>query len=382
MLLVSFIFFSLYFYLYINFNFLIMNSLYSATAKGPINIALIKYWGKDNEELITPLNNSISLTLDTNNLYTLTKLEIVPINESKNKITLTINSKPSEITSRLISIIESFKQIANDKLNSKQAYHFIITSSNTFPTASGCASSASSMAALVTCFDKALDTKLSKDKLSALARMGSGSACRSVIGGIAEWIKEGGNDSHAVQLYDEKYWKLNVMLIIVNNEKKEISSSKGMKMTKETSSFINFRVDNVVPLHINKIKEGFKNKDFNIVGEIIMKDSNNFHAVCRDTFPPICYMNSQSEYIIKCVNAINTKENKIICAYTFDAGSNGFVIFEENNKEKIVSFFKEALHSNNSNDEIINNLIKVRPDVSLFKNEVIFNLGSGPEVVS
>ena len=361
-----------------------MNSLYSlytASAKGPINIALIKYWGKENEELITPLNNSISLTLDTNTLYTLTKLEISPIEDSKDKITLTINSKPSEITPRLISIIESFKQIAKNKLSNGKSYHYNITSSNTFPTASGCASSASSMAALVTCFDTALDTKLPKDKLSALARMGSGSACRSVIGGIAEWIKEGEENSHAVQLYDQDYWKLNIMLIIVNNEKKEISSSKGMKLTKEISSFIKYRVDTVVPLHIEKIKEGMKKKDFNIVGEIIMKDSNNFHAVCRDTYPPICYMNSQSEYIIKCVNAINAKENKIICAYTFDAGSNGFVIFEENNKEKIVSFFKEALHSNTSNDDTVNNLIKVRPDVSLFKSEVIFNLGSGPEIV-
>ena len=69
-----------------------------------------------------------------------------------------------------------------------------------------------------------------------------------------------------------------------------------------------------------------------------MKDSNNFHAVCRDTFPTINYLSIESEYIIKCVDYINKIENKIICAYTFDAGANAFIVFEEENKEKINSF--------------------------------------------
>lgn len=350
-------------------------------ARGPINIALIKYWGKDSESLIIPLNNSISLTLDTNNLYTETSVEIIPLSPSeKDIIILTINNVQSEITPRLTSVINKFKEIAKDKLNSL-SHKYTINSINTFPIASGCASSASSMVALVSCLDKALDTKLSKEQLSIIARLGSGSACRSMFGGIVEWTKEGGENSHAIQLFNENYWKLNVMLIIVNNEKKEISSSKGMKMTKDTSQFLKYRIETIVPQHIQQIKQGFNEKNFEKVGEIIMKDSNNFHAVCRDTFPPICYLNPHSEYIIKCVNSINSQNKKIICAYTFDAGSNGFIVFEEINKDKIISFFKEAIHSTTSNNEIINNLIKIRPDSSLFKQEVIFELGSGPIIM-
>ena len=69
-----------------------------------------------------------------------------------------------------------------------------------------------------------------------------------------------------------------------------------------------------------------------------MKDSNNFHAGYRDTFPTIHYLSIESEYIIKYVDYINKIENKIFCAYTFDAGDNAFIIFEEEIKKKINSF--------------------------------------------
>ena len=141
---------------------------------------------------------------------------------------MTINNEKSKITSRIKEIINQFK-ILKPELN-KNPYSYIIKSKNTFPIKSGCASSASSMSSLVICINKALKLNLSKDKLSQISRIGSGSACRSIINGISEWVKEGKNNSHAIQLYNKDYWKLNVMLIIVNQNKKEISSSDGMKL--------------------------------------------------------------------------------------------------------------------------------------------------------
>ena len=106
------------------------NSFYGK-ARGPINIALIKYWGKDSESLIIPLNNSISLTLDTNNLYTETSVEIIPLSPSeKDIIILTINNVQSEITTRLTSVINKIKEIAKDKLNSLP-HKYTINSINT-----------------------------------------------------------------------------------------------------------------------------------------------------------------------------------------------------------------------------------------------------------
>ena len=346
-----------------------------ATAKGPINIALIKYWGKNSEELITPLNNSISLTLDTNTFYTQTTVTISP--SDNNKITLTINNEHSEVTKRILSVIEKFKAIA--KLTTPHS--FLIQSINTFPTASGCASSASSMAALVTCLDKALNTQLTKEELSSIARLGSGSACRSIFGGIVEWEKDGGEKSHSVQLYDEDYWKLKVMLIIVDNSKKEVSSSKGMQLSKETSEFMKYRVEHVVQKHLKEAKTALKEKIFESLGRVIMKDTNNFHAVCRDTFPTINYLNAQSEFIIKCVNEINHRNKKIICAYSFDAGANAFVIYEEKNEEIITSFFNKVLKEKEV-DEDLKEFVKFRPDISSFKQEVIFQLGKGPQIIN
>ena len=357
------------------------DEIYEGKSIGPINIALIKYWGKDDEKLITPLNNSISLTLDTKEFYTETSIKITKIKESKDQkediIELTINNEKSKITTRIKEIINQFK-ILKPELN-KNPYSYIIKSKNTFPIKSGCASSASSMSSLVICINKALKLNLSKDKLSQISRIGSGSACRSIINGISEWVKEGKNNSHAIQLYNKDYWKLNVMLIIVNQNKKEISSSDGMKLSKETSDFFNYRIKFIVDKHINEIKDSLKNKNFEKFGKVIMKESNNFHAVCRDTFPTINYLNLESEFIIKCVDEINKKENKIICAYTFDAGANAFLIFEEENRDLINNYFEDILFLENDNDlsDFVKNVKSKKPVNGKFYKKVIFELGDG-----
>lgn len=114
-------------------------------------------------------------------------------------------------------------------------------SKNTFPTAAGCASSASSMSCLVTVLAKLFHMDIGKERLSSLARLGSGSACRSIFGGFVEWEKfnEEHNDSIAKQFVDESYWKeLNVLLLIVSDKRKDVGSTDGMKYSKETSKFL------------------------------------------------------------------------------------------------------------------------------------------------
>ena len=383
---------------------------YIGKAKGPINIALIKYWGKDNEQLITPLNNSISLTLDTNTFYTETKVIIEELDiksdkdndEDENLITLKINGKNSTITNRIKNIFKTFFKINIPICQelSKKKLKIEIESKNTFPIASGCASSASSMAALVVAISSALKIDINIlpiKELTKIARVGSGSACRSIMGGICEWIKEGGNDSHAIQLYDKNYWDLGVKLVIVSQKEKDVSSSLGMKLTKETSELFKHRINTIVEKHLFELKNSLKNKDFNSFAEIIIKDSNNFHACCRDTYPTINYLNEESEYIIKGVTLLNniiSEQN--ICAYTFDAGSNGFIIYENKNKNIIDEYFNFIFGFSEKNiDELmsiiegnkinivqnskeqIDNLIKRRPLKEKILNQISFNLGEG-----
>lgn len=386
--------------------------IYIGKAKGPINIALIKYWGKENEQLITPLNNSISLTLDTNIFYTETKVTIQPINIDKNStindkeqqqnlITLKINGKDSPVNSRIKNIFTKFFQLKIpicEKL-SKKKLNIQIESTNTFPIASGCASSASSMAALVLSIFSALKTdqnKLSKIHLTKIARIGSGSACRSIFGGICEWIKDGGDDSHAVQLYDENYWNLDIKLIIVNQKEKDISSSLGMKITKETSELFKYRINHIVNEHLIKLKKSLEKKDFHSLAEIIIKDSNNFHACCRDSYPTINYLNSESEYIIKAVILLNKIFEKNICAYTFDAGSNAFIIYERINQKIIDEYFNYILGFSKNIDDLISNCEnkdkeKIKEEINSFalkmpsKEKIIkiinFKLGEGTKII-
>ena len=378
--------------------------IYVGKAKGPINIALIKYWGKDDEELITPLNNSISLTLDTNTFYTETKVTIIPLKESKeinNVITLTINEKEYNITQRIKNVFNKFLTLnvpICQELSSK-ALNIKIESQNTFPIASGCASSASSMAALVLAITSALKLEniLSKTELTKLARIGSGSACRSIFGGICEWVTGDNDSSVGVQLYDENYWDLGIKLIIVNQKEKDISSSIGMKITKETSELFKYRIKDIVIKNLENLKISLKEKDFNSLAETIIKDSNNFHACCRDSYPSFNYLNEQSEYIIKTVTLLNKLSERNICAYTFDAGSNAFLVYEMKNKKIIDDFFDKVLgfndnikieelllkngENNENNIKEINKLIERRPSKEKIIKEIDFTLGGGTQIL-
>ena len=378
--------------------------IYVGKAKGPINIALIKYWGKDDEELITPLNNSISLTLDTNTFYTETKVTIIPLKESKeinNVITLTINEKEYNITQRIKNVFNKFLTLnvpICQELSSK-ALNIKIESLNTFPIASGCASSASSMAALVLAITSALKLEniLSKTELTKLARIGSGSACRSIFGGICEWVTGDNDSSVGVQLYDENYWDLGIKLIIVNQKEKDISSSIGMKITKETSELFKYRIKDIVIKNLENLKISLKEKDFNSLAETIIKDSNNFHACCRDSYPSFNYLNEQSEYIIKAVTLLNKLSERNICAYTFDAGSNAFLVYEMKNKKIIDDFFDKVLgfndnikieelllkngENNENNIKEINKLIERRPSKEKIIKEIDFTLGGGTQIL-
>ena len=380
--------------------------IYIGKAKGPINIALIKYWGKEDEELITPLNNSISLTLDTNTFYTETKVTIkqtceVKDNTKENDISLIINGKTSNITKRIKNIFNKFlsmdnqicKELSISKLDIK------IESINTFPIASGCASSASSMAALVLAITSALKLEniISKTELTKIARLGSGSACRSIFGGICEWEKGNKDDSMAVQLYEKNYWDLGIKLIIVSQKEKDVSSSLGMKITKETSELFKYRINYIVKQNLENIKKCLKEKDFNNFAEIIIKDSNNFHACCRDSYPSINYLNEESDFIMKIVMSLNKIYGKNICAYTFDAGSNAFLIYEMINKTIIDDFFNFILGFSNinisdlikiikienseSNINEINKLIEKRPPKEKILKQIDFILGEGTQIL-
>ncbi len=316
------------------------------TAIGTPNIALVKYWGKRDIKLNLPTNSSISITLDESLNTKTSVLFSDKLNEDKlyiNKELYDLKDRKNEKTAFMADIIEYMRKLK--KISSKM----LIVSENSFPTASGLASSASGAATLCYSISKALDLNLSEKELSIIARRISGSACRSIAGGFVMWKKgemANGSDSYAEQIVNEKHWPEVIDIItLVSGEKKKISSSEGHKLTPTTSELYKNRPSSA-EARAEKLKKAISEKNFQELAEITMRDSNSLHAVMLDTYPPIIYLNDISKKIIYAIHELNESNGSLVAAYTFDAGPNAQIITLEKNKNKVVAAIKGIVDDN------------------------------------
>lgn len=224
-----------------------------------------------------------------------------------------------------------------------------ICSHNNFPTAAGLASSASGFAALVASLAALYKLPATPSQLSLIARQGSGSACRSLFGGFVAWemgSKTDGTDSYAVEVAPREHWPdIHALICVVSDDKKGTSSTSGMQRTVETSLLLQHRIKDVVPARMKAISEAIKARDFDSFARITMADSNQFHAVCLDTEPPIFYMNDVSRSIIALIveyNRISVVDGgKLKAAYTYDAGPNAVIYAPKENMKEIVQLILE-----------------------------------------
>lgn len=226
------------------------------------NIALIKYWGKFDETDILPLNSSLSLTLSPSDLFTETS---VSMSNSYSQDSFQLNGvlQPN-ISSRLMKILSYFRlkcKLSNDCF-------FRIKSKNSFPTASGLASSASGYAAIAVCLADLLSfIEEYPGHLTEIARIGSGSACRSLHGGLVEWqgvpeeyLTRENRDvlvqKDKIVLGEEERKKLNsfciasqvcepqafanlqILVLLAHQNEKEVGSTDGMKLSVKTSDLL------------------------------------------------------------------------------------------------------------------------------------------------
>ncbi len=307
------------------------------------NLALVKYWGKrrlgedcQDPALNLPQNSSFSITLDSGDML-LTKTSVV-FSERFTEDNFYLDGKKQdmsdpELQERFIAI-NKLRDIAKTKAK------VLVVSNNSFPTASGFASSASGLAALTYASAKALGISPSFGKLSEITRIGSGSACRSLLGGFVEWSRgtlPNGSDSIAKQILDENYWpELTAVIGITSREKKKVSSRAGMKQTVATSELYK-QWPSTAEKHVKKIEEAAKKRDFNSMAEIIMSSAMMMHATMLDTRPPIIYLNNTSRDIIYAIEDLNASEKRTMAAYTFDAGPNAYLICLKNDVEKVIA---------------------------------------------
>ncbi|KAF6201934.1 hypothetical protein GE061_004330 [Apolygus lucorum] len=309
------------------------------TCIAPVNIAVIKYWGKRDEKLILPLNDSLSATLSTEQMHAKTTVMISP-NFTKDRIWL--NGKEESFENpRLVACLREIRKRATSKNGKNCELKVHICSENNFPTAAGLASSAAGYACLVYTLGKAFGVE---GDLTSIARQGSGSACRSLMGGFVRWMKgtqNDGSDSIAEQVFHENHWAdMRVLILVVSDSRKKVSSTSGMQLSVKTSDLLKHRVQNVVPQRTKEMIQALESKCFHTFAELTMRDSSSFHAVCLDTYPPAVYMNDVSHSIVDFVHRYNKLKGSNKVAYTFDAGPNACLFLLEEDVPEVVGLIK------------------------------------------
>ncbi len=309
------------------------------------NIALIKYWGKRDEFLMLPTKSSLSVSLDA--LKTATKIKF----SDSDRIFINGQEAQGESQVKILRFLHIFRK----KFNINR--FFQIDSDNNFPTAAGLSSSSSGIAALARglselcsfChpeFDSGSincrNLSLSRKDLSILARRGSGSASRSVFGGFVLWHKGtllDGSDSFAEQLFTAQHWpEFRVIVVVVQQSKKYISSTQAMQITVKTCKTYNEWVKNS-ERRVKPMIQAIANKDLQTLGELSQVDCIEMHETMRTSSPAINYWTEKTTKIIDLVN--NMKNSGIQCYFTIDAGPNVKILTLEKYQDQILSEIKK-----------------------------------------
>lgn len=301
----------------------------TAKARAHTNIALVKYWGKENQELIIPMNNSFSLTLD--HFYTDT---LVSFDESLTADEFILNGQVTQ-DQKLVNFMNLVRQKAN------LASFARIESVNHVPTSAGLASSASAYAALAKAASVAAGLDLTNRQLSCLARRGSGSACRSIYGGFVEWLKgQDDESSYAIPFMEQVDWDLQMIAVVVNNQAKKIGSRHGMQVVVETSPYYPAWVE-TTKKDIAAVKQAIIAKDIDQLGQIAEENAMKMHALNLSASPHFSYFEPDSLRVMELVAKLRTQG--ISCYYTLDAGPNIKIICLKEDTSKITHALEEIV---------------------------------------
>ncbi|WP_438715171.1 diphosphomevalonate decarboxylase [Enterococcus sp. AZ109] len=309
--------------------------MYKGHARAYTNIALIKYWGKADQELILPMNNSLSLTLDA--FYTETSVTFSS-EYTEDQFYLDQQLQDQKATAKVSRFLDLIRNRAQSQLFAK------VVSQNFVPTAAGLASSASGLAALAGAASAALGLPLDKRELSRLARRGSGSASRSVYGGFAEWVKGDSDEtSYAVPITSDGFEEdLSMVFVVVNDHQKDVSSRDGMQRTVETSAFYDGWLA-TVPQDLAKARAAIQAKDFQALGEVTEASALKMHGTTLAAVPPFTYWSAES---MRAMNLVRQLRNEgLPCYFTMDAGPNVKILVERKHEVALVKQLQDYFSS-------------------------------------
>lgn len=279
-----------------------------ASARAHSNIALIKYWGKRQTRLNLPAVGSISVTLD--DLYTDTTVvfdETLPTDRAR-------IGEAEVDTARFSEFVDIVREAAG--ITSRVD----IASTNNFPTGAGLASSASGFAALALATTRAAGLDLSARELSILARRGSGSAARSIFGGLVAMHRgerTDGQDAFAEPMLTADAWPLEVVVAITDTGTKKINSTAGMSGLDTRSDYYEAWVNRAED-DLADMRAAIAARDFTTVGALSEMSCLKLHALMLSTRPGLIYWNAATVSAMHAVREM--RDNGLEAYFTIDAG--------------------------------------------------------------
>ena len=320
----------------------------SITCSAPSNIALVKYWGKRGEQL--PANPSLSFTLQ--HCKTITKLDYSPKTSSDTfSFDLFFDGKPKD---DFKPKIEQFFQRILTYCPYLTSFHFTINTQNTFPHSSGIASSASGMAALSFCImqlEKLLNPSIVDEflyqKASFLARLGSGSACRSIKDSVVVWGRHQevfqSSDLYGVPLntpLHEVFKNYQDTILLVDKGEKQVSSTVGHNLMHnhpyaETRFFQAHQ-------NLSALKLCLQNGNVQEFIKIVESEALTLHAMMMTSMPYFILMKPNTLHIINAIWKFRETTQIPVC-FTLDAGANVHMLYPEKDKEVVLQFINSEI---------------------------------------
>jgi diphosphomevalonate decarboxylase len=288
-----------------------------ATAVAHANIAFVKYWGNSDPALNLPANSSISMNLDSLSTITTTIFQA-----GRDADELTINGAPGHDAAlrRVTAHLDRLRALAGTHLRAQ------VISRTNFPLGAGLASSAAAFAALTLAATAALGLELTEGALSALARLGSGSACRSIPGGFVAWTAgESHETSIAHTIAPPEHWALCDCIAIVSTTHKTVGSGDGHARA-ASSPLYRARVAGAAA-HVATCERAILARDLPTLGEIMETDAVMLHAIAMTSRPPVYYWTPESLGVMRA--AVAWRGAGLPVYYTVDAGPNVHCLCEE-----------------------------------------------------
>ncbi|MFK8016686.1 MAG: diphosphomevalonate decarboxylase [Gammaproteobacteria bacterium] len=284
-----------------------MQTRLSVRAQAHPNIALIKYWGKATVEGNIPAVPSLSITLDT--LYSDTTVTL----DQPGANSVMLNGEPA--STAVAKRIGAFIALLREQAASDASVH--VSTTNNFPTAAGLASSASGFAALALATSRAFALDLDRSALSVLARVGSGSAARSLFGGFVEMQGPDHPSPHAFPLQGPSAWPLQVVVAITSTAAKTHLSTDGMNLTRDTSPFYAAWIDSH-KADMDRAREAVAARDFQTLASVSEHSCLKMHGLMLSADPGLVYWNAATVACIERVRALRADGHDVF--FTIDAG--------------------------------------------------------------